>query len=361
MARAAVWRQQSSARRWRLADGTSGTVQKSARHSVADMPHRPPRQPVRPVGRLAAVAVAESCSAQASSWRSPALGERRIVRVTNALNCRRISECLFVLLALENWLLYHPKSHGRCWREPPPALHVEDVELTTPDGVAHPRLVDRPATGGRPTGPCSTATATPATSATAASTWPPGATRMEQAVLIFDYPGYGRSGGRPSEAGCYAAADAAYDWLTAGAAACPPSASWSSADPSAAAWPSTWPAAGRTGPWSWYSTFTSFPDLAQEKYPLAAGPLAGAQPLRQPGQDRRRPRPGVRRPRHAPTAWCHSTTAGGCSTPPRPPSTFCRCRASATRAGSVRISIFRWLNFLKIWRRADVRSVAAVK
>ena len=38
---------------------------------------------------------------------------------------------------------------------------------------------------------------------------------MGLAVLIFDYPGYGRSGGRPSEAGCYAAADAAHDWLTA--------------------------------------------------------------------------------------------------------------------------------------------------
>ena len=38
---------------------------------------------------------------------------------------------------------------------------------------------------------------------------------MGTAVLIFDYPGYGRSGGRPSEAGCYAAADAAHDWLTA--------------------------------------------------------------------------------------------------------------------------------------------------
>src|SRR5438046_2954266 len=29
------------------------------------------------------------------------------------------------------------------------------------------------------------------------------------------YPGYGRSGGSPTEAGCYAAADAAFDWLTA--------------------------------------------------------------------------------------------------------------------------------------------------
>src|SRR5262249_58324820 len=33
-------------------------------------------------------------------------------------------------------------------------------------------------------------------------------------ILIFDYPGYGKSAGRPTEAGCCAAAEAAYDWLT---------------------------------------------------------------------------------------------------------------------------------------------------
>lgn len=33
-------------------------------------------------------------------------------------------------------------------------------------------------------------------------------------VLIFDYPGYGKSGGRPTEQGCYQAADAAYVYLT---------------------------------------------------------------------------------------------------------------------------------------------------
>ena len=36
---------------------------------------------------------------------------------------------------------------------------------------------------------------------------------LQRSVLIFDYPGYGSSAGQPSEAGCYAAADAAYDWL----------------------------------------------------------------------------------------------------------------------------------------------------
>ena len=33
-------------------------------------------------------------------------------------------------------------------------------------------------------------------------------------VLLFDYPGYGKSSGKPSEQGCYAAGDAAYHWLT---------------------------------------------------------------------------------------------------------------------------------------------------
>jgi uncharacterized protein len=37
---------------------------------------------------------------------------------------------------------------------------------------------------------------------------------LGQSVLIIDYPGYGKSSGRPSEAGCYAAADAAYEWVT---------------------------------------------------------------------------------------------------------------------------------------------------
>lgn len=32
-------------------------------------------------------------------------------------------------------------------------------------------------------------------------------------VLIFDYPGYGKSGGKPTEAGCYTSADAAILWL----------------------------------------------------------------------------------------------------------------------------------------------------
>lgn len=36
---------------------------------------------------------------------------------------------------------------------------------------------------------------------------------LVESVLIFDYPGYGKSEGTPSEKGCYEAAAAAYQWL----------------------------------------------------------------------------------------------------------------------------------------------------
>jgi fermentation-respiration switch protein FrsA (DUF1100 family) len=37
--------------------------------------------------------------------------------------------------------------------------------------------------------------------------------RLNVSVLAFDYPGYGKSGGKPSEKGCYESAEAAFDWL----------------------------------------------------------------------------------------------------------------------------------------------------
>ena len=37
---------------------------------------------------------------------------------------------------------------------------------------------------------------------------------LGRSILAYDYPGYGKSEGRSTEAGCYAAGDAAYRWLT---------------------------------------------------------------------------------------------------------------------------------------------------
>ena len=36
---------------------------------------------------------------------------------------------------------------------------------------------------------------------------------LNVAVLMYDYPGFGKSTGSPTEAGCYAAADAMWNWL----------------------------------------------------------------------------------------------------------------------------------------------------
>jgi fermentation-respiration switch protein FrsA (DUF1100 family) len=112
-------------------------------------------------------------------------------------------------LAVENRLLYHP-THSAEDRLPPASPLLQDVELHTADGTAiHARWRPHPASRG------------------ALLYCHGNAGNLEQrgwavrelgealgkSVLIFDYPGYGRSGGEPSEAGCYAAADAAYEWL----------------------------------------------------------------------------------------------------------------------------------------------------
>jgi fermentation-respiration switch protein FrsA (DUF1100 family) len=118
-----------------------------------------------------------------------------------------------VLLAMEDRLLYVP-SDATHWNKPPPGLGVQDVHLRSTDGTPiHAWWLApkgwRPAdgaflfchgNGGN-------------------LSWRQGAftgwhREHRFGVLVFDYPGFGKSGGTPSEPCCYAAADAAYDWLT---------------------------------------------------------------------------------------------------------------------------------------------------
>jgi fermentation-respiration switch protein FrsA (DUF1100 family) len=114
-----------------------------------------------------------------------------------------------VLLALENFLVYPATSAAADWQQPF-GHTAEDVELHSADGTrlhawwcpypdAKNIILFAHGNGGN----------------LSHRTW--GIQQLQQvlgaSVLIFDYPGYGKSEGRPSEAGCYAAADAAYDWL----------------------------------------------------------------------------------------------------------------------------------------------------
>ena len=119
-----------------------------------------------------------------------------------------------LLLLLERWLIFHPTSADSHWIEPPSEIRAEDVVLSldnktnvhawwcVPEGwhPSHGAVLYSHGNAGNLSH-----------RAESVRRW------QEQfgvAVLLYDYPGYGRSTGKPSEAGCYAAGQAFHDWLT---------------------------------------------------------------------------------------------------------------------------------------------------
>ena len=115
-----------------------------------------------------------------------------------------------MMMFLENRLVYPATSAAQNWI-PSPSAEIQDVQLTSADGT---RLH---------------AWWCPAKDSDRALLYCHGnggnlsyrgdsilrfRKELGVSVLIFDYPGYGRSEGSPSEKGCYLAADAAYAWLT---------------------------------------------------------------------------------------------------------------------------------------------------
>lgn len=127
---------------------------------------------------------------------------------------RTLSICyvgvVLVLMLLENSLVYHPVAANSDW-QPPPCAEIEDVTLTCADKTClHAWWLPCP----------DTKSAVLYLHGNAGNLSHRGKSVVKlrellgASVLIVDYPGYGRSEGRPSEAGCYQAAEAAYEWLT---------------------------------------------------------------------------------------------------------------------------------------------------
>ena len=116
---------------------------------------------------------------------------------------------LTMLLQLENKFIYMPASDREYW-QPPAGLRYEDVTFESragnrihawwcpQEGSTYTILFSHGNAGNL-----------------SGHAWIIPAMReaYQADVLIYDYPGYGKSGGTPSESGCYAAAEAAYDWL----------------------------------------------------------------------------------------------------------------------------------------------------
>jgi uncharacterized protein len=120
---------------------------------------------------------------------------------------------LAVLLFLENKLIFRPVLASENWGAAPNSL-VENVHLQLPDGTKiHAWWC--PVRGWQPEQGallyCHGNAGNLSWRAGAIAQWQK---EMNHAIFIFDYPGFGQSEGSPSEAACYAAGDAAYEWLT---------------------------------------------------------------------------------------------------------------------------------------------------
>lgn len=117
---------------------------------------------------------------------------------------------LAVLMLLENRLVFHPARAESSWVPPPANCVVGDVWLDLADGTRlHAWWFPQPGATGALLY-CHGNAGNLSYRGQAAQAL---AETLGVSVLLFDYPGYGKSEGKPSEAACYAAADAAYDWL----------------------------------------------------------------------------------------------------------------------------------------------------
>jgi fermentation-respiration switch protein FrsA (DUF1100 family) len=140
---------------------------------------------------------------------------RRALRLVAALAYTYVG-VLLVLLALENRFLFPASSAREEWFDPPAHTDIRDVELPSADGnTIHAWWIEPPGwsasrgavlyshgNGGNLSG-----------RGLNIARW---SKELGRAVLIYDYPGYGKSSGRPTEAGCYAAGEAGYRHLVEG-------------------------------------------------------------------------------------------------------------------------------------------------
>ncbi len=119
---------------------------------------------------------------------------------------------LLVLLALENFFLF-PGARDKSWIELNERYNIHAVEFTSEDGntihafwsapkewkPAQGAVLYSHGNGGNISG-----------RQESLLRWQ---RELNRAVLLYDYPGYGKSTGKPTEASCYAAAEAAFRWL----------------------------------------------------------------------------------------------------------------------------------------------------
>ncbi|MSR30035.1 MAG: alpha/beta hydrolase [Gemmataceae bacterium] len=116
-----------------------------------------------------------------------------------------------MLRAIENYFLFKPAKAPQEWQDAPPGETVQDLFLETGQGKIHAWWVPPPE--GNPARAvlyCHGNGGNLSFRFEGVRRW---RDLLGLGVLIFDYPGYGKSQGKPSEAGCHASAEASFHWL----------------------------------------------------------------------------------------------------------------------------------------------------
>jgi len=142
------------------------------------------------------------------------------------MSMRRIRRILFAgaalylgafigLLWMEDTLLYWPRTFASNWSAPADVSDLTDVWLTLDDGTELHGWWLQPGGWTPNQGAllhCHPKGANISFLVGHARAW---RDRLSRGVLLFDYPGFGKSEGTVSEAGCCRASDAAWNWLLA--------------------------------------------------------------------------------------------------------------------------------------------------
>ncbi|MBI3408442.1 MAG: alpha/beta hydrolase [Planctomycetes bacterium] len=118
---------------------------------------------------------------------------------------------VIVLLALEDRFVFRPFTSAERWQAPSSDCDFQDEFITMEGATIHVRWFPCPGSNGVALF-CHSQNANLSICRPAASVkkWHQ---ETGLSVLFFDYPGYGRSSGTPSETSCYQAAETAYNWL----------------------------------------------------------------------------------------------------------------------------------------------------
>jgi pimeloyl-ACP methyl ester carboxylesterase len=112
------------------------------------------------------------------------------------------------MLSIETDLVYHPTRPDQEWQDKP-TTSIQDITLHSQDGALHAWYCPVE----KPDAVFLMCHGNAGNLSIRGQSLPTYAKRFRSAFFMFDYPGFGLSDGKPSEKGCYAAADAAYDWL----------------------------------------------------------------------------------------------------------------------------------------------------